>query len=87
MASLKLAEFAYGQIKRKLSKKQRNEIVRQAERLIQVASLDEIRKYDTRERRKIGGGMDRRRPARRLEKRGEKNPSAKKTTARRAARR
>ena len=55
LSSLKLAEFAYGKIKGRLTKKQRSEIVKQAEHLIQVANADQIRKYDTAERQNIRG--------------------------------
>jgi hypothetical protein len=55
LASLKLAEFGFERIKERLSKKQKDQFARQAQHLVQAASMEDIRKYDTSERRRISG--------------------------------
>ena len=53
LSSLKLIEFGYTQLKGKLTKKQRAEIVKQAERLVTIATAEDIQRYDTPQRQQI----------------------------------
>ena len=53
LSSLKLADFALEKIKGKLSKKEKKQVVQQAERLIMTATDGDVAKYDTAERTAI----------------------------------
>jgi hypothetical protein len=53
LAGLKLAEFAYTKAKDTLTKRQKAKIVQQAERLVRIANEDELRQFDTEDRRRV----------------------------------
>lgn len=53
LSSLKLTEWAFQKIRGAFTARQKQEIVKHAERLIELASMDDIQRYDTPNRKGV----------------------------------